>query len=69
MPYSISIIKCGHRCGLSKEKCCNCADNSKISEEYKYYCTLCKPNKTENKSQLSTLSTIKEEKYTLGFFT
>jgi hypothetical protein len=69
MPYSISIIKCGHRCGLSKEKCCNCADNSKIAEEFKYYCTLCKTNKAEKKSQLSILSTIKEEKYTLGFFT
>lgn len=71
MLYSINNLssKCGHKCILSKEKCCNCSDSNKVSEQYKYFCSICKTMPKYSIKKLSTISTIKEENHVLGFFT
>lgn len=71
MPYSINNLnKCGHKCILSKEICCNCSENNnKLANQYKYFCSICKNMPKYSINNISTISTITKENHVFGFFT
>ena len=69
MPNS-TLYKCGHKCILSKEICCNCSENNNnLSNQYKYFCSICKNMPKYSINNISTISTMKKENHVFGFFT